>query len=182
MRVLRRLFALILAFVFVAVAFAFIDDVVYATIFLAIALFFFGRFRKLKPAAEEEYEEYDEYDEEEDEEPVYRQNVQKPVKMGLVDRLLLSHIESMSNSQTPTYNATPYVTQTRSAQANDAAARRKADEERVRREREEDARKADYWEQEYRRLLVYDPQCRDERTKVADYNRGYFRARSQGRR
>ena len=182
MRVLRRLFALVVAFVFVAVAIAFIDDVVYATIFLAIALFFFGRFRKLKPAAEEEYEEYDEYDEEEDEEPVNRQNVQKPVKMGLVDRLLLSHIESMSNSQTPTYNATPYVTQTRSAQANDAAARRKADEERVRREREEDARKADYWEQEYRRLLFYDPQCRDERTKVADYNRGYFRARSQGRR
>ena len=165
-----------------AVAIAFIDDVVYATIFLAIALFFFGKFRKLKPAAEEEYEEYDEYDEEEDEEPVNRQNVQKPVKMGLVDRLLLSHIESMSNSQTPTYNETPYVTQTRSPQANDAAARRKADEERVRREREEDARKADYWEQEYRRLLFYDPQCRDERTKVADYNRGYFRARSQGRR
>lgn len=179
MRFIRRILTLFLGLFFTVLAISCIDDVSYALIFIALALFFFNRFRKLKYVAEEEDEEDDE---EEYEEPVYQQSVQKPVKIGLVDRLLLSHLESMSNSQTPTYNATPYVAQTRNTQANDAAARRKADEERVRREREEDARKADYWEQEYRRLLFYDPQCRDERTKVADYNRGYFRARSQGRR
>ena len=54
-------------------------------------------------------------------------------------------------------------------------------EERRKRELADYAGKADYWEREYRRLIRLDPQCRDERTRVAEYNKNSFRLKSRGK-
>jgi len=54
-------------------------------------------------------------------------------------------------------------------------------EARLQRERAGFARQADYWDREYERLIRQDPQCRNERTRVAEYNKNSFRKKSQGR-
>ena len=94
-----------------------------------------------------------------------------------------SFFESMlfDQPETTTYKKTSSAVTYQDTRAEEEKRRKQEEEERIRREREEYARKADYYEREYRRLLRDDPKCLNYQTRDAEYNKNYFRRKAQGR-
>lgn len=111
------------------------------------------------------------------------QSVQNPPRLKLSDQLFLAAVQEILTSDpspaVPTYQdySVPNTTYNNNYEAN----RRREQEEQDRQQREEYQRMADQSRREYERLKYNDPQCRDERTQVAEYNMNYFARKAKGK-
>ena len=105
-------------------------------------------------------------------------------KMGILDSYLMYKAFGAGNpinSFTPSPTVQAYNSSANSRNCNYQDTARIQREEQERREREAFARKADDWDYTYRQLIRQDPQARNEQTRVAEYNKNYFRMKSLGK-
>lgn len=111
------------------------------------------------------------------------QMAQNPPQLRLRDQIFLAVAQEMINSNLESCNAPSFdnVTVPAASSYNREAERRREQEEQERRQREEYQRMSDQSRREYERLKYNDPQCRDERTKVAEYNMNYFARKAKGK-
>lgn len=107
------------------------------------------------------------------------QMAQNPPQLRLRDQIFLAVAQEMINSNLESCTAPSFdnITVPAAFSYNREAERR----EQERRQREEYQRMSDQSRREYERLKYNDPQCRDERTKVAEYNMNYFARKAKGK-
>lgn len=110
------------------------------------------------------------------------QMAQNPPQLRMRDQIFLAVAQEMINSNLESCTAPSFdnITVPAASSCNREAERREQ-EEQERRQREEYQRMSDQSRREYERLKYNDPQCRDERTKVAEYNMNYFARKAKGK-